>query len=79
MPALIAEQFGISRSEARRLLEQGGVWLGEGQLGADDRSSTCPRRWRGAARRPAALPATASLLTGRTRSFRLEGRHYPAG
>ncbi len=36
VPALIAEEFGISRSEARRLLEQGGVWLGEQQLGADD-------------------------------------------
>ena len=36
VPALIAEQFGISRSEARRLLEQGGVWLGERQLGAGD-------------------------------------------
>jgi tyrosyl-tRNA synthetase len=33
VPALISEQFGISRSEARRLLEQGGVWLGERQLG----------------------------------------------
>ncbi|HXB15034.1 MAG TPA: tyrosine--tRNA ligase [Solirubrobacteraceae bacterium] len=36
VPALIAEEFGISRSEARRLLEQGGVWLGEQQLGAGD-------------------------------------------
>ena len=36
VPALIAEEFGISRSEARRLLEQGGVWLGERQLGASD-------------------------------------------
>jgi tyrosyl-tRNA synthetase len=36
VPALIADQFGISRSEARRLLEQGGVWLGERQLGAQD-------------------------------------------
>ncbi len=36
VPALIAEQFGISRSEARRLLEQGGVWLGERQLGDGD-------------------------------------------
>ena len=36
VPALIAEEFGISRSEARRLLEQGGVWLGERQLGAED-------------------------------------------
>ncbi len=29
LPALIAAEFGISRSEARRLIEQGGVWLGE--------------------------------------------------
>ncbi len=36
VPALIADEFGISRSEARRLLEQGGVWLGERQLGASD-------------------------------------------
>jgi tyrosyl-tRNA synthetase len=36
VPALIADQFGISRSEARRLLEQGGVWLGERQLGGSD-------------------------------------------
>ena len=32
VPALIADQFGISRSEARRLLDQGGVSLGEEQL-----------------------------------------------
>ncbi len=36
VPALIAGEFGISRSEARRLLEQGGVWLGERQLSAGD-------------------------------------------
>jgi tyrosyl-tRNA synthetase len=36
VPALIAEQFGISRSEARRLVDQGGVWLGEEQLGAGE-------------------------------------------
>jgi tyrosyl-tRNA synthetase len=36
LPALISEQFGISRSEARRLFEQGGVWLGEDQLGAGE-------------------------------------------
>jgi tyrosyl-tRNA synthetase len=32
LPLLIAEQFGISRSEARRLIDQGGVTLGEEQL-----------------------------------------------
>jgi tyrosyl-tRNA synthetase len=36
VPALIAEEFGISRSEARRLLEQGGVWLGDDQLAVGD-------------------------------------------
>src|SRR5258708_22221779 len=36
VPALIADQFGISRSEARRLLEQGGVWLGSPPLRSDD-------------------------------------------
>ena len=43
VPALIAEHFGISRSEARRLLEQGGVWLGEDQLGAGDRELAVSR------------------------------------
>lgn len=33
LPAVIAEQFGLSRSQARRMIEQGGVWLGEAQLG----------------------------------------------
>jgi tyrosyl-tRNA synthetase len=32
LPSLIAEQFGLSRSEARRLIDQGGVTLGEAQL-----------------------------------------------
>src|ERR1700722_1091478 len=32
MPAVIAQEFGISRSEARRLVDQGGVWLGDQQL-----------------------------------------------
>jgi len=36
LPALIAEQFGLSRSEARRLIDQGAVTLGETQLGAGE-------------------------------------------
>jgi tyrosyl-tRNA synthetase len=36
LPALIAEHFGVSRSEARRLLSQGGVKLDGEQLGPDD-------------------------------------------
>jgi tyrosyl-tRNA synthetase len=36
LPALIAEQFGVSRSEARRLIDQGGVTLGEAALGAGE-------------------------------------------
>jgi tyrosyl-tRNA synthetase len=36
LPGLIAEQFGISRSEARRLIDQGGVSLGDSQLGAGE-------------------------------------------
>ncbi len=36
LPALIAQEFGVSRSEARRLIEQGGAWLGEQQLGPQD-------------------------------------------
>ena len=36
LPAVIAEHFGTSRSEARRLLGQGGVKLNGESLGADD-------------------------------------------
>jgi tyrosyl-tRNA synthetase len=43
LPALIAEQFGISRSDARRLFEQGGVWLGEEQLGEGDQDVSVAR------------------------------------
>jgi tyrosyl-tRNA synthetase len=32
VPAVIATEFGISRSEARRLVDQGGVWLGDEQI-----------------------------------------------
>jgi tyrosyl-tRNA synthetase len=36
LPALIAELFGLSRSEARRLIEQGAVWLDEDSVGEVD-------------------------------------------
>jgi tyrosyl-tRNA synthetase len=36
VPALMAGAFGISRSEARRLIDQGGVSLDEEPLGADE-------------------------------------------
>ena len=36
LPVLIADQFGISRSEARRLIDQGGVTLGDSQLAAGE-------------------------------------------
>jgi tyrosyl-tRNA synthetase len=29
LPGLIAEEFGVSRSEARRLIDQGGATLGD--------------------------------------------------
>jgi tyrosyl-tRNA synthetase len=32
LPELIANEFGVSRSEARRLIDQGGVWLDDEQL-----------------------------------------------
>ncbi len=40
---LIAEEFGISRSEARRLIDQGGVTLGEEQLAAGEHDVPCER------------------------------------
>jgi tyrosyl-tRNA synthetase len=36
LPGVMAEQFGISRSEARRLIDQGGVSLGEDPLQAGE-------------------------------------------
>jgi len=35
LPALISEEFGLSRSEARRLIEQGGVRIGGEVVGGD--------------------------------------------
>jgi tyrosyl-tRNA synthetase len=36
MPALIADAFGVSRSEARRLIDAGGVSLDERALAAGE-------------------------------------------
>jgi tyrosyl-tRNA synthetase len=36
LPAVMAEEFGISRSQARRLIDEGGVTLGETQLAAGE-------------------------------------------
>jgi tyrosyl-tRNA synthetase len=36
LPGVIAEEFGISRSEARRLIDQGGVSLGDATLAAGE-------------------------------------------
>ncbi len=36
LPGVMAEQFGLSSSEARRLIDQGGVTLGEAQLAAGE-------------------------------------------
>jgi tyrosyl-tRNA synthetase len=35
LPALLSEEFGLSRSEARRLIEQGGVRIGGEVVGGD--------------------------------------------
>jgi tyrosyl-tRNA synthetase len=36
LPGVMADEFGISRSQARRLIDQGGVTLGGAQLGAGE-------------------------------------------
>ena len=43
LPGVIAEQFAISRSEARRLIDQGGVSLGEEQLAPGEHDVACER------------------------------------
>jgi tyrosyl-tRNA synthetase len=43
LPALIERLFGVSRSEARRLLAQGGVRLDGDPLGADDQDLPAER------------------------------------
>ena len=55
LPSLIAREFGLSRSEARRVIDQGGVTLGEAQLAPGEHDAACSRRtarccgWAGAA------------------------------
>ena len=41
LPGLMASEFGISRSEARRLIDQGGVTLDEVQLAAGQHDVRC--------------------------------------
>jgi tyrosyl-tRNA synthetase len=43
LPALIAEAFGVSRSEARRLIDHGGVTLAEQLLAAGEHDVPCER------------------------------------
>jgi tyrosyl-tRNA synthetase len=43
LPALIARELGMSRSEARRVIDQGGVTLGEQPLGAGEHDVSCAR------------------------------------
>jgi len=43
VPALIAAEFGVSRSEARRMIDQGGVTLGERALAAGEHDVPCER------------------------------------
>jgi len=43
LPALIAEEFGMSRSDARRLIDQGGVTLGQDTLAAGEHDVAAAR------------------------------------
>ncbi len=43
LPGLIAEEFGISRSQARRLIDQGAVTLGEAALAAGEHDVAAAR------------------------------------
>jgi tyrosyl-tRNA synthetase len=43
LPGVMAEEFGISRSEARRLVDQGGVTLGEEPLAAGEHDVAAER------------------------------------
>jgi tyrosyl-tRNA synthetase len=43
LPAVMAEQFGVSRSQARRLIDEGGVTLGEEKLAAGEHDISAER------------------------------------
>ncbi len=43
LPGVIAQEFGLSRSEARRLIDQGAVTLGAEQLGAGEHDVAAER------------------------------------
>jgi tyrosyl-tRNA synthetase len=43
LPGVIADEFGISRSEARRLIDQGGVTLGDSMLAAGEHDVSLER------------------------------------
>jgi len=43
LPELIAQEFGVSRSEARRLIDQGGVSLGDEGLAPGEHDVACGR------------------------------------
>jgi tyrosyl-tRNA synthetase len=62
LPGVMAEEFGISRSQARRLIDEGGVRLGESQLAAGEHDIP-PERAEGQV-----------LKVGKRRFRRLRGR-----
>ncbi len=75
LPALIAEVFGLSRSEARRLIAQGAVSLDDEAVVDDlDVERRAPRRAR-PARRQAAFPAPAAR---RRLTSAAPGRYSPS-
>ena len=43
LPELISREFGVSRSEARRLIDQGGVSLGEATLASGEHDVPCEK------------------------------------
>jgi tyrosyl-tRNA synthetase len=62
LPGVIAEEFGMSRSQARRLIDEGGVTLGDSQLTAGEHDV------------PVARADGQVLKVGKRRFRRLRGR-----